>query len=97
MPVRGRRTATPYSSCCLGSVVSSHSWPFYSCSLVRFFVFWAGPRDDEFAGKKFSFVRYSSICAIIPDSKSFEDAAREAGAVQAEIDKVAGSGSGLVF
>lgn len=57
----------------------------------------AGPRDDEFAGRKFSFVRLTSICAVIPDSKEFEDAAREAGALAAEIEKAAGSGSGLVF
>ncbi|CAM9611827.1 unnamed protein product [Ectocarpus sp. 12 AP-2014] len=54
-----------------------------------------GPRDDEFAGKKFSFVRFTSICAIIPNSEDFENAAREAGKLQAEIDKAAGSG--LVF
>lgn len=58
------------------------------------FVF-SGPRDDEFAGKKFSFVRYTSIFAVIPNSEDFENAAREAGKLQAEIDKAAGSG--LVF
>lgn len=52
----------------------------------------SGPRDDEFAGRKFSFVRYTSICAVIPNSEDFEAAAREAGKMQAEIDKVAGSG-----
>lgn len=57
----------------------------------------SGPRDDEFAGKKFSFVRYTSICAVIPDSDDFEAAAREAGKMQAEMDKAAGSGGGLVF
>eukprot|EP00903_Cladosiphon_okamuranus_P007982 g7704.t1 len=55
-----------------------------------------GPRDDEFAGKKFSFVRYTSICAVIPDSEDFEAAAREAGKVQEEMNNAAGSG-GLVF
>lgn len=58
-----------------------------------------GPRDDEFAGQRFSFVRYSSICAVIPNSEAFEDAARSAGAMQAEIDKAtaASGGSGLLF
>lgn len=64
----------------------------YGCGMGH-----AGPRDDEFAGRKFSFVRLTSICAVIPDSKEFEDAAREAGALAAEIEKAAGSGSGLVF
>ncbi|CAM9179726.1 unnamed protein product [Laminaria digitata] len=59
--------------------------------------FGIGPRDDEFAGKKFSFVRLTSIFAVIPDSKEYEEAAREAGALQAEIEKAAGAGSGLVF
>lgn len=63
-------------------------------SILHFF-FSSGPRDDEFAGKKFSFVRYTSICAVIPNSQDFENAAREAGKLQAEIDKAAGSG--LVF
>lgn len=58
-----------------------------------------GPRDDEFSGRKFSFVRYSSICAVVPDEAGFEDAARKAGAMQEEIDKAAASGgsSGLMF
>lgn len=56
----------------------------------------SGPRDDEFAGKKFSFVRYTSICAVIPDSDDFEAAARAAGETQAEFEKAAGAG-GLTF
>lgn len=68
---------------------------FSALLLSLFFV--PGPRDDEYAGKKFSFVRYTSICAVIPDSEDFEAAAREAGKMQAEIDKAAGSGGGLVF
>lgn len=58
----------------------------------------AGPRDDEFAGRRFSFVRYTSICGIIPNSQAFEDAARAAGKIQADFDKAAaGGGGGLVF
>jgi hypothetical protein len=38
-----------------------------------------GPKDDEFSNKKFSFVRYQSICAVIPDSSDFEAKARAAG------------------
>ncbi|CAM9895887.1 unnamed protein product [Sphacelaria rigidula] len=57
-----------------------------------------GPRDDEFAGRRFSFVRYTSICGIIPNSQAFEDAARAAGKIQADFDKAAaGGGGGLVF
>lgn len=63
---------------------------------VTAFVFLSGPRDDEFAGKKFSFVRYTSICAVIPDSDDFEAAARAAGETQAEFEKAAGTG-GLTF
>lgn len=70
----------------------------YSCLLPYSLSLYpsVGPRDDEFAGKKFSFVRYTSICAVIPDSEDFEAAAREAGKMQEEMDKAAGSG-GLVF
>ncbi|CAM9840598.1 unnamed protein product [Ascophyllum nodosum] len=53
--------------------------------------FGIGPRDDEFAGKKFSFVRYTSICAVIPDSQDYEDAARQAGKMQEDIEKAAGN------
>jgi hypothetical protein len=40
-----------------------------------------GPRDDEFANRKFSYVRYTSICARVPDDDgSFEANARKAAA-----------------
>lgn len=55
-----------------------------------------GPRDDEFAGKKFSFVRYGNICGVIPNSKEYENAARQAGVQQEELRKMAGA-SGLTF
>lgn len=53
-------------------------------------LFSTGPRDDEYSGRKFSFVRYTSICAVIPNSEAYEEAARNAGAVQAELDKAVG-------
>lgn len=65
---------------------------------VNFYpLFFTGPRDDEFAGRKFSFVRYSSICAVIPNSEAYEEAARNAGALQDELEKAAGAGNALKF
>ena len=47
-----------------------------------------GPKDDEFSNRKFSFVRYESICAVLPDEGgSFEASARAAGA---ELDALDG-------
>lgn len=79
--------------CCRCVVLSYCCLRGAPCNAVKH----AGPRDDEFAGKKFSFVRLTSIFAVIPNSKEYEEAAREAGALQAEIEKAAGAGSGLVF
>eukprot|EP01084_Bolivina_argentea_P183184 316150_1 len=38
-----------------------------------------GPRDEEISGQKFSFVRYSSICAKIPDKDGSFEMARRGG------------------
>lgn len=67
---------------------------FYIFPRTSCCAYMAGPRDDEFSGRKFSFVRYSSICAILPNSEAYEEAARSAGALQAELSKATG---GLKF
>lgn len=46
-----------------------------------------GPKDDEFSNRKFSFVRYQNICAVIPNSQEFEDKARAAGDAEKEMAK----------
>ncbi|CAN0211932.1 unnamed protein product [Phaeothamnion confervicola] len=48
-----------------------------------------GPRDDEFSFRKFSFVKYQNICAVLPNSRRFEDDARAAAADKAAAERAA--------
>eukprot|EP00612_Vaucheria_litorea_P000592 CAMPEP_0171459054 /NCGR_PEP_ID=MMETSP0945-20130129/4487_1 /TAXON_ID=109269 /ORGANISM="Vaucheria litorea, Strain CCMP2940" /LENGTH=147 /DNA_ID=CAMNT_0011984987 /DNA_START=124 /DNA_END=567 /DNA_ORIENTATION=- len=46
-----------------------------------------GPKDDEFSNRKFSFVRFENICALVPESEEYEAEARAAGVQQLELEQ----------
>ncbi|CAM9384785.1 unnamed protein product [Chrysoparadoxa australica] len=51
-----------------------------------------GPRDEEFGNRKFSFVRYSSIAAVIPSSGALEADARAAAEISAKASNLGSFG-----